>query len=1286
MHHTLNRSHIFITLVIFVLSILLTVSPISTYAQSTTPVQINGTFNPDSIYPSQTSRLTINVFNPNVDLLTDVNWIDNLPDDLVVASTVDPLVVGCGSDYTLTAVPDTSTISLSNATTYGTDNPVNPGICSVTISVTSFKVGNYTNTISASEGSVKLNGFEMNYEYDAEITLLVLSMDQPELTKSFTSPINLGEVSQMEINIENTDPNVDLTQVELVDNLPAGMMISDPLIVTLSNCGSGSLDPIASGDTSLTLSDATIAIGETCQVLINVETSGTGIFTNTITPGDLTTYQNVTIPSEISADLIVKNVELEKEFFPADFQAGGTSTITITITNPDTINPLTNVNFTDTLPANLNVVSGSGAINGMGCLGTVVTDVSGQISLVDGSIPARGSCEIIATVEATVADAYTNTINCEDMTFEGGTPVCEEANAELIVYPLTLGVGATKSFSPDVVPPGVSTILRIKVTAPGDTDLTDFSLTDNLPDNVFISSPANATQSNCGLGKITANEGASIYQFSEGTILAGETCTLSVLVASSEYGPHTNTILTTDISNNENRNIPAEVEGTFTVRDIAVEKHFDSNLVGRDGITRLSIKLINKYISQITDLQFSDILGGTPTDGVIIADPSNLTNTCGGSVTAVAGTQLISLSGGSLEAYESCDITVDVQGKSSTTPPQGTTYTNTIEIGEVGGIVDDSVISQNWFIASDSLRVGSPDFKINKKFDPILVTGDTASTMTITLVNPLSSEVNNISFTDTLPTHMLLAEPSEASVGTCGGEIKPAADRESFTYSGGNLPGNGSCKLTIKVVMEVTGNLINTIPQNAVMTTQGATNEDSTSATLTNLSSVSIEKHFSPNPVTPGSISQLTLTIKKVGIGIGLSGLGFTDDLPDGLTIAASPAPNNSCGGNLNAQEGDASINLSDGSLPVGTDTCDIVVSVLTPSENINIDGYTNTIPIGSIITNEGYTNVVKTSDILGIIFDPPSGMKVHNSAGLPNLEWKLVWINNTNSSAVNTQIRDNIPVDTTFVTDSLTCEARGSSKTESCEYDSINNQIFWSGKIGPDRDAVDEDDAQNEIVISFLVEIPDIMNYTINQSTALTDTNGDGDFDDEVTAMSVSVSNESVWSRYADSLPNSGFAPSRKTILPVEPSDMYRPAAMQLEIPNLQILTDVVRVPVINGQWQVSWLGDRLGYLESTSFPTWNGNSVITGHVYDQDGLPGIFHDLQDLSWGDEVIMHAYGQSYVYEVRTVDKYVLPEDTSSVYMHEDYPWLTLITCHGYDSINDSYKWRVVVRAVQTDIF
>ena len=80
----------------------------------------------------------------------------------------------------------------------------------------------------------------------------------------------------------------------------------------------------------------------------------------------------------------------------------------------------------------------------------------------------------------------------------------------------------------------------------------------------------------------------------------------------------------------------------------------------------------------------------------------------------------------------------------------------------------------------------------------------------------------------------------------------------------------------------------------------------------------------------------------------------------------------------------------------------------------------------------------------------------------------------------------------------------------------------------------------------------------------------------------------------------------------------------------------------------------------------------------------PGLFANLADLSWGDEVIVHAFGQQYVYQVREVDALVDPQEMD-VLDGEDYPWLTLITCRGYDQNSGEYRWRVVVRAVQVRV-
>ncbi|WKZ49508.1 MAG: sortase [Anaerolineales bacterium] len=166
-----------------------------------------------------------------------------------------------------------------------------------------------------------------------------------------------------------------------------------------------------------------------------------------------------------------------------------------------------------------------------------------------------------------------------------------------------------------------------------------------------------------------------------------------------------------------------------------------------------------------------------------------------------------------------------------------------------------------------------------------------------------------------------------------------------------------------------------------------------------------------------------------------------------------------------------------------------------------------------------------------------------------------------------------------------------------------------------------------------------------------------------------------------AANIPNTGFAPNVRTDLSSVPLESYNLLAGNIwfEIPSLGVKSSIVGVPYRNGEWNVAWLGKQAGWLEGSAFPTWDGNSVITGHVYLSNGLPGPFVNLSKLKYGDRIIVHANGQKYTYEIRT-NKVVSPTD-STVFKHEEYSWLTFITCKEYDEKTNTYRKRVVVRAV-----
>lgn len=129
--------------------------------------------------------------------------------------------------------------------------------------------------------------------------------------------------------------------------------------------------------------------------------------------------------------------------------------------------------------------------------------------------------------------------------------------------------------------------------------------------------------------------------------------------------------------------------------------------------------------------------------------------------------------------------------------------------------------------------------------------------------------------------------------------------------------------------------------------------------------------------------------------------------------------------------------------------------------------------------------------------FDPPYGKKVVNSGGIPELEWTMVWINPNVNASVPLQVIDPVPVGSTYVAASLTCEARGSSSQTLCTYDAINNRVVFEGVIGPDGPAAtDETTASNEVVIRFRVQVNAGVHAVNNQATANWDPDGDGTLD----------------------------------------------------------------------------------------------------------------------------------------------------------------------------------------------
>ena len=161
---------------------------------------------------------------------------------------------------------------------------------------------------------------------------------------------------------------------------------------------------------------------------------------------------------------------------------------------------------------------------------------------------------------------------------------------------------------------------------------------------------------------------------------------------------------------------------------------------------------------------------------------------------------------------------------------------------------------------------------------------------------------------------------------------------------------------------------------------------------------------------------------------------------------------------------------------------------------------------------------------------------------------------------------------------------------------------------------------------------------------------------------------------------------PDQVTSLPIQPADkVYKSLGeLRIEIPTLGINFPIVGAAINKDGWDLTWLKNNVAYLEGSAYPTLAGNTVLTAHVTDANNNLGPFSDIKGMQLGQKIYIHANGQVYVYQVQE-NKKILPSNISVVFTHEEYDWITLVTCEDYNAKTGLYTYRRMVRAVLISI-
>jgi uncharacterized repeat protein (TIGR01451 family) len=860
---------------------MLCLSPCGLSGWAQAQLSVNKSFAPISVITAQLSTLTVQLLNSGSSAITNTTLTDNLPSGVVVANPPTITTTNCGSSVAVTATPGATSIAVSSARVPASSGAT-PGQCSLKVEVVSFSAGSYTNTVAAGTVSGKIGTTTVTNPAPASATLTVSSPSDFTASKAFAPTLLRGDGTSV-LTITLNNPNsVALTGTAFTDNLPAGLVVASPNGAS-TTCGAGVVTAIPSA-TSLSLAGGVMPLNASCTVKVTVATAApntplTTTRTNTIAAGAVTTDQGAKNSAVFSANVTVQTgAKVAKAFSPAGITPGSTSKLTLTLYNYKAI-AITGINFVDAMPANITVTS----FVSNSC-GGVVAFTATQVQLTGGNLAAASAttagaktCKIVVNVSSSVLGKHTNTVPAGDLNGVNYTSI----SADLTVSSITV----SKSFSPNVTVQTGQSLLTITLQNPNPTPATITAFSDSLTtmSTGFTVAASPSVTTTCG-GTVSAPVGSTLISKNNGTIPANGNCTITVPIAVAASTTISATATTTNRTNKivagalqtSNGTNAGDITAQLKVgRAATVTKTFSPSATGIGGVTRLTITIDHANGAVVfTGLALSDTL---PT-GYTISNPANVTNSCGGMVTAVAGSGSVSLSGGTLATgATSCQLAVDVR-----VPLTAGTATNTIPANT---LTTAQGVSYNKD-ATATITTTSSFVTLNKAFTPTNILAGGVSTLTLLIANnnPSAANLTGVALSDVFPTGMTIAPTPNASFTGAGctlGTLTANAGDSQVSLAGSSITAGSLCSITVSVTANFTGSLTNDLATNSLTSDQGVSNTNNPSATLVLLGNadIAVTKTDGVTSVLAGGATTYTIIVKNNGPD-NVAGVSVVDAAP----------------------------------------------------------------------------------------------------------------------------------------------------------------------------------------------------------------------------------------------------------------------------------------------------------------------------------------------------------------------------------------------------------------------
>lgn len=997
--------------------------------------------NAATVFPGEATSLRVTLSNNSlVNPITGVNYSGALETTATAGLVIDGVAsitgdAGCVGG-TLTTTPGQPGISLSGLTIPVRVNGVpGSGECYLDLPVRAFTTDGGSTTLSLDVAAGDVSSDQGTNATGGPQAITVRGVDRPTVTKAFDPDGTLilnGQPRTLVITINNPNATFDLTDLALDDIFPTravvGALLEPTLTAAGGSCvaGGATVDLFDGAAARVEISGATVPAAGSCTVTVDVQGRTTDgeyerLTTNTIDSSSFSSFQGLTPASDATAQVRVRSpLAVSKSFSPSVLASGEEGQFTIFLTNSsDTALPVTN--FTDDPigtpnPGNLSIASTTDISNS--CGGSATLESSGEGFSVSGfNIPARigstnGECVITVsyTAVSTTPDApvsYTNSIPQGAVQVTSAFDIVSQEQSATVIVADRLRI--RKNRSPSTAAPGDAVRYRVFVENYSDTILNNVTLTDTFQNGSTLLrggsfEPEGTTA--CGTVTTADAQGSSSVLFNIQNVPARTgpgspgVCrvTFWAMIDPLATANTPNVIGAGDACFDNGAGVTCNQSGSnntnINLRDpVEFEKSFDgvNTVAALEGTpVRLRLELRNFAAAALTDVVFSDTLPAAgPFQQLRVASPSNISNSCGGTVTAAAGSTSVALNNGSVPAFASgsagsCAVEVDVVG------PAGS-YPNTARATGNRPNADGSVtpIAPIGTSLEDTATVNyAPALSTSKSFTPDSAADGSISTLQIAFENLDGTQpITGISATDTLPAGMVVATPSGA-YSTCAGPaiIDAVSGAGTVGISGANLPPGANCALLVNVQVTGSSDWINSIPAGGITADNGIVNTSPVAATLRYEppGEPLISKAITPGTIVPGQSATLTVTLTNGTQD--LTGVTVTDWFTDGgasgapdngMRIAPAPAPSTTCpAGIVTALPDSNNVRLSGASI-AANDTCTFSVQVTSTS----VGTLTNRIPLNAIVSDQGATNgstfaesTLSTTSELGVSkqFTPP--------------------------------------------------------------------------------------------------------------------------------------------------------------------------------------------------------------------------------------------------------------------------------------------------------------------------